>query len=84
MHAQVRLGIDYLQGDIVDARGIDELRLPVCAGARVLAAGFSDVDDDAGNDWSIAAIRGAGAATKRWMIAPCSLRTAQACPANVC
>ncbi len=37
-----------------NARGIAALRLPVCPGARVLNAGFRDLDQDAANDWSVA------------------------------
>lgn len=34
-------------------RGAGALRIPLCPEARVRAQGFSDVDDDAGNDWSV-------------------------------
>ena len=33
-------------------RGIDEFRIPLCPGARVLNAGFSDIDEASGNDWT--------------------------------
>lgn len=36
-----------------NARGFDALRIPICAGARVLNAGFHDPDQNAGNDWSV-------------------------------
>lgn len=35
-------------------RGIDELRIPLCAGARVLNAGFRDIDGSSANDWTSA------------------------------
>ncbi len=34
-------------------RGFRELRIPLCPGARVLNAGFQDIDDDGMNDWSM-------------------------------
>jgi hypothetical protein len=33
-------------------RGVDALRIPTCADARVVNAGFRDVDQDPVNDWS--------------------------------
>lgn len=35
-----------------NARGVGALRIPLCPGARVRAAGFRDIDADAFNDWS--------------------------------
>lgn len=35
-----------------NGRGVGELRLPLCPSARVLGAGFGDLDDDPLNDWS--------------------------------
>jgi len=35
-------------------RGMGALRIPKCASARVLDAGFGDLDDSAANDWSLA------------------------------
>lgn len=37
-----------------NGRGAGSLRIPVCAGARVLNLGFHDVDRDALTDWSVA------------------------------
>ncbi len=34
--------------------GIESFSIPVCPDARVLNAGFSDIDDEAVNDWNIA------------------------------
>jgi hypothetical protein len=39
-------------------RGAGDLSLPICAGARIENFGFSDVDGDAGNQWT-AAVNGA-------------------------
>jgi len=36
------------------ARGIGALRIPLCSGARVRAAGFRDADGDPASDWSVA------------------------------
>jgi len=36
-----------------NARGFSALRIPICADARVLNAGFHDPDQNAANDWSI-------------------------------
>ncbi|MFO0984909.1 MAG: hypothetical protein U1E76_24805 [Planctomycetota bacterium] len=36
-----------------NARGVGALRVPVCARARALDFGFRDVDQDAGNEWSV-------------------------------
>lgn len=36
-----------------NARGGAAIRLPVCATARVLAAGFRDIDADALNEWTV-------------------------------
>ena len=33
-------------------RGVSELRIPLCAGARVLNSSFKDIDALGGNDWS--------------------------------
>ncbi len=35
-------------------RGVGELRIPICPLARVLNAGFHDIDDLAANQWSVA------------------------------
>jgi hypothetical protein len=37
-----------------NAREISALRIPACPEARVLAAGFHDVDSDGANDWTFA------------------------------
>jgi hypothetical protein len=37
-----------------NARGVSSLHVPLCAGARVQALGFADVDTDPSNDWSAA------------------------------
>ena len=42
-----------------NARGVSELRLPLCAGTRVRNAGFRDIDDDPTNDW-VMSIESAG------------------------
>jgi len=34
------------------ARGVGALRIPLCAGARVRAAGFRDIDGQSATDWS--------------------------------
>jgi hypothetical protein len=39
-----------------NARGVGALRVPLCAGARVRATGFGDVDTDAANDWSASVV----------------------------
>lgn len=35
-----------------NARGVSELRIPLCPDARVLDAGFGDIDGTGANDWS--------------------------------
>ena len=35
-------------------RGVGAVRIPLCPSARILNAGFRDVDQDGGNDWSAA------------------------------
>ena len=42
-----------------NARGIDELRLPLCSGARILNPWFGDLDANAANDW-VASIESGG------------------------
>ncbi len=34
-------------------RGVGSFAIPICDGARIFDAGFHDVDDDPGNDWSV-------------------------------
>lgn len=34
-------------------RGVGSLRLPLCPGAQVQNVSFHDLDDDAGNDWTV-------------------------------
>lgn len=41
-----------------NVRGVGALRIPLCPGARVRAAGFRDIDADAANDWSVSASAG--------------------------
>ena len=41
-------------------RGFDEFRIPLCPGARVLNAGFRDIDGTGANDWT-SAIESGGA-----------------------
>ena len=41
-----------------NVRGIGALRIPLCPGARVRAAGFRDIDTNAANDWSATASAG--------------------------
>jgi len=36
-----------------NSRGVGSLRIPICAGARVLNAGFRDIDNNAANEWSV-------------------------------
>ena len=54
-----------------NSRGIGAFRIPVCDGARVVGAGFRDIDDDASNDWSFSVASGevvfeTGAAPLKW------------------
>ena len=49
---------EYAVHDRDNARGASALRIPLCASARVLALGFSDVDELAGNDWTAAVAGG--------------------------
>src|SRR5262249_46242410 len=39
--------------NVDNRRGGGALRIPLCPSARILDAGFGDIDDDAGNDWTI-------------------------------
>ena len=58
-----------------NARGVSEFRVPLCDGARVLNAGFRDVDGAGANDWTSAVTPagtelvfsdGSGANALRW------------------
>lgn len=43
---------EYAAHNRDNARGIDEIRIPVCPGATITNFGFHDVDDSAANDWT--------------------------------
>jgi hypothetical protein len=44
---------EYAVHNIDNARGGASLRLPICPDARVLNAGFHDIDRDATNEWTV-------------------------------
>ncbi|MFT5079879.1 MAG: hypothetical protein ACI84E_000529 [Planctomycetota bacterium] len=52
---------EYVLQNRDNSRGIDSFSLPVCSSARILNAGFSDVDGDPLTDWNITV--GSGAVT---------------------
>jgi hypothetical protein len=41
-----------------NARGVREIRIPICPSSNVVNIGFRDIDDNANNDWSVSVVGG--------------------------